>query len=400
MPAPAARFRCPDWPPPVPQLAGDLAALLASGDWGRYDSPVLQRLRGQIRDSLGIEHVRLTCSGSAAIELALRACGVAAPTSGPPPEVICPALDYPGNLRAVRILGALPVLVDTLPGRWTIDPEAVLAAATSRTVAVVASHLYGDVARVDALRELCDRRGWRLIEDVCQMPGGTLSGRPLGSFGHVAVWSFGGSKPLTAGCGGALVTADDRIAQRLAAHLDRPSNAFPLSSLQAAVLLPQWETLAELGQRQRSRLARLVADCGERTPNWRWPRCDWLADEAAGLPVYYKVPIVLRSPAEGAATVGLEVPAADSPGLSADALLAAAVQLASDYGIPSGKGFHIPERISRSRGRVESANNARELMASTWLIDHRALAGGPATGDALARGLIEVHARWSELVGF
>src|SRR5690606_13766004 len=89
-------------------------------------------------------------------------------------EVICPALDYPGNVRAVRLLGAQPVLVDSVPGGWTIDPEAVVAAGTERTTAIIASHLYGEIAAVAALREICDRRGWMLIEDVCQMPGGKL----------------------------------------------------------------------------------------------------------------------------------------------------------------------------------------------------------------------------------
>jgi dTDP-4-amino-4,6-dideoxygalactose transaminase len=373
------RFDCPPWPPLMPEVDAELADLIASGAWGQYQGETLERLRSRVASFVGVRHVRLMCSGSAAMELALRACGVAADGLSPnsaapaapaqqlPAEVICPALDYPGNVRAVRLLGAVPVLVDTVAGGFTIDPETVLAAATPQTVAVVASHLYGEIAAVEVLREICDRRGWMLIEDVCQMPGGTFGGRSLGSFGHAATWSFGGSKPLTAGCGGAITTDDDRIAQRLATHADRPSDAFPLSPLQAAVLIPQWAKLGELAQRQRMQLSRLTAACQKQTPCWRWP------DEGSSeqLPVYYKVPLVLPS----------------------EATLRPILYAAGERGIPGGEPFRIPRQSARFRGRVDSSANASAIAARTWLLDHRVLAGDDANIDRLADVLIDLHQR-------
>lgn len=380
-------FACPNWPPPLPVVAEELLALLASGDWARYQSVALQRLRDAIAETIGVRHVRLVCSGSAAIELALRGCGLGLPQRSAaeqrvaePQEVICPALDYPGNVRAVRLLGAEPVLVDCLPGGWTIDPEAVVAAGTPRTVAVIASHLYGEIAEVATLRDLCDRRGWLLIEDVCQMPGGQLNGRPLGTFGHVAAWSFGGSKPLTAGCGGAITTDDDRIAQRLATHCDRPSDAYPLSPLQATVLGPQWKRLPEFAVRQRARWMRLQAACRSHTPCWQWP----ILSDPYHQPVFYKLPIIL------AGGPGSESTAASD---SLPQLLGAA----QDAGVPASEAFRIPRTSARFRGRILSTVQAQAIAARLWLIDHRVLAGEDADVDQLAAVLIELHQR---LYGF
>jgi len=263
-------------------------------------------------------------------------------------------------------------MVDSAPGRWTIDPAAVAQAATPQTVAVIATHLYGDVAPVDSLRELCDAHGWTLLEDVCQMPGGRLRGRPLGTFGHVAAWSFGGSKPLTAGCGGAITTDDDRIAQRLASHADRPSDAFPLSPLQAAVLIPQWDSLATGVAAQNLRLGRLVDRLVRVAPQWCWPGHDELGD---AMPAYYKVPIRVR-----AETI------AHQPGI-----VQHLVRAANEKGIPAGEPFRIPGRLAPSRGRVVSAQNATEISSHSWLVDHRALAGDDASIDSLAGVLWQIY---------
>lgn len=280
-------------------------------------------------------------------------------------------IDYPGNARAIRLLGALPVLVDCLPGRWTLDPDRVLAAATPRTAAVIVSHLYGEIAEITAIRELCDRRGWWLIEDVCQMPGAEVAGRPLGTFGHIAAWSFGGSKPLTAGCGGAATTTDDRLAQRLAAHCDRPSDAFPLSPLQAAVLIPQWRRLAAWGARQHERLERLVANVAAATPGWTWPT----VAPAAVRRVHYKVPVQFSSESLEPLTERM----------------VRMLDLADSFGIPAGEPFRLPGKLAPSRGRVESVEEARRMTQRTWLLDHRVLEGTDRDLERLTHWLIRLH---------
>jgi dTDP-4-amino-4,6-dideoxygalactose transaminase len=377
-----ARYECPPWPPGLNSpthaaITAELAALVAGGDWGHYQAQVLKRLTESIAAFLNVRHVRTVCSGSAAIELALRASGIdgqrnTSSERGGTPEVICPVLDYPGNARAVRLLGGLPVMVDSAAGRWTIDADAVLAAATPQTVAVIATHLYGEIAPVNRLRELCDAHRWTLIEDVCQMPGGRLAGRPLGTFGHVAAWSFGGSKPLTAGCGGAITTDDDRIAQRLASHADRPSDAFPLSPLQAAVLIPQWNSLATQVSDQNARLGRLVDRVQETTPQWCWPTRD---DPVHSMPIYYKVPIRVRAETVARRPGGVQH----------------LVRAANEKGLPAGEPFRIPGRLAASRGRVVSAENATEIASQSWLVDHRVLAGDDASIDSLAEVLYRLY---------
>jgi len=360
----APHFRCPPWPPASDAIAEEVAELIKRGDWGRYQPEILSLLREKISESLNIRHVRLVCSGSAAIELTLHAIGLGAPsTTGlrpslgndhqQPSEVICSVLDYPGNARAVRLLGGVPVMVDTCESGWTIDPAAVAAAATSQTVAVIASHLYGEIAAVDSLRPLCDANGWVLIEDVCQMPGGLKDGRWLGTFGHVATWSFGGSKPLTAGCGGAITTDDDRIAQRLAAYIDRPSDAFSLSPLQAAALVPQWNALESLRRSQQLALSELIQAIGDSTPGWTYPGPVSPLQES----VFYKIPITI---------VGEFLKTGAEP--------ARIIDRAAQSGIPAGEPFRIPARLAPTRGRIASSQHATAIAARSWLMDHRVLA--------------------------
>ena len=377
----ATTFDCPTWPPRCDGVLAELSALIASGDWAKYQPEVLDRLRGLIANFLNCKHVRLVSSGSAAVELALRAAVIGQNTpanlafdqqsgNSAAAEVICPAFDYPGNARAVRLVGAIPVLVDNSQSRWTVDPDAVLAAATPRTVAVIVSHLYGEIAPVDQLRELCDRHGWILLEDVCQMPGARIGGKPLGAFGHVAAWSFGGSKPLTAGCGGAITTNDDRIAQRLAAYADRPSDAYPLSPLQAAVLLPQWSSLDGLAQSQNQKLNRLVTRLGDQTPGWTFP----VTNHDAYWPVFYKVPVIV-----------------DSIFVDAGVTPERIIEQANAFKIPAGQTFRLPGRLAPSRGRVGSIQHAQQIASQGWLIDHRALAADDSGIDQLADVLIHLY---------
>ncbi|MGV3485737.1 MAG: DegT/DnrJ/EryC1/StrS family aminotransferase [Planctomycetaceae bacterium] len=348
------------------EILASVQRALAEGDWSQYRSRTVDALRDEIAGQLGVETVRLCSSGSAAIELALRACHL---REGD--EVICPALDYPGNLRAIRLLGASPVIVDSAAGRWTIDVAQVETAGSAHTRAVVVSHLYGEIADVQRLRALCDERGWTLIEDVCQMPGAVSDGRPLGSFGHVAAFSFGGSKPLTAGCGGAVATNDQRIRQRMATYSDRPSDAFPVSPLQAAALLPQWRRLERLVQRQQASLAALIAACKDQTPNWQWPS---VADEARTRSSYYKVPI------EATGSSGQK-----------DEYLARLSGSLLHADICVGAPFRVHTKVMQGRGRLVSFQNAAQLVARTFLLDHRHLLGTSDTLISLAAKLIAAH---------
>jgi dTDP-4-amino-4,6-dideoxygalactose transaminase len=286
---------------------------------------------------------RLTCSGSAAIELALRASRV-----GPGDEVILAAYDYPGNFRSIEILGACPVLVDVAPGSPCIDSDQIEIAASDKVVAVIASHLYGQAADIAALRQICDERGWILIEDACQVPGMRIGDRPAGSFGDVAALSFGGSKPITAGSGGALLAGNERLAARLSAIIDRPSDTFPLSPLQAAVIPPQLDRLDELNQR-RSETAKFLIDA--------FPEVDWIdSNQDDVVPAHYK--LAWKETPHAAANES------DTKSGSAE----------GSPSLPIGEGFRTTAGASDRRCRKPvPLDRSIELSETCMLLDHRAL---------------------------
>jgi len=230
----------PTWPPDWPEIRDAVAQAVTRGDWGRYRGPSCEALAARVAELTATRHVRLVSSGSVAVEIALRILGI----SEGQHVALC-GYDYPGNFRAIELVGARPLLVDADAGSFSVDPDELQQLSAGAVSAVVVSHLYGVPARIQAIAELCRDRGWRLVEDACQVPGMMVDGRPAGSWGDVGVFSFGGSKPLTAGNGGALSTASEAVASRWRALLDRPSDAVPISELQACVLLPQLDRLAE-----------------------------------------------------------------------------------------------------------------------------------------------------------
>ncbi len=244
----------PVWPPVDDDVREALARAFADGSWGRYHGPNVAALEQRLRDWCGVEHAQVCCSGTVAVELALRGLGV-----GPGEEVLLGGYDFPGNFRAIEAVGARPVLVDLEAQSGCLSVEAALAGISSATKAVIASHLHGGNVSMSRLVAAMRQRGVGVVEDACQAPGAVIDGRPAGAWGDVGVWSFGGSKLLTAGRGGAVVTRRDDVRQRMKVAAERGNLVWPLSELQAAVLLPQFERLPQR-HRQRLRAARRLID--------------------------------------------------------------------------------------------------------------------------------------------
>jgi perosamine synthetase len=158
----------------------------------------------------GTRHAVATNNGTTALHLALAALDV-----GPGDEVIVPSLTYVASANAVRYCGAEPVFADVDPRTMGVDPVDVEKRITSRTVAIIAVHLYGHPADMGGLREVADRHGLKLVEDAAEAHASTWDGRPVGSLGTAGVFSFFGNKIVTTGEGGAVTTDDDELAARL-----------------------------------------------------------------------------------------------------------------------------------------------------------------------------------------
>jgi dTDP-4-amino-4,6-dideoxygalactose transaminase len=228
----------PEWPLVDPEVARVIHQLALSGDWGRYHGPHTEALKERLQDLHQVSSAVLTCSGTSAIELALRGVRVQ-----PGDEVILSAYDFKANFTNVLLLGARPVLVDLNPKSGQLDVEQVALAITEKTRGVLASHLHGAAVDMPRLAEITRHAGIPLIEDACQMSLARVHGRPAGCWGDVGVISFGGSKLLTAGRGGAILTSRDDILQRMKLYTQRGNDAYPLSEMQAAVVLPQIDAL-------------------------------------------------------------------------------------------------------------------------------------------------------------
>ena len=362
---PEIDFPIPDWPGVMPDVTEHVERALRDGSWGRYESTWTDELIQALSKQFQQTKVSLCCSGTVGVELALRAAGVE-----PGREVILAGYDFPGNFRAIESIGAKPVLVDVVAGGWTIDTDQIAAAITTDTAAVIASHLHGQLADVQQIREIADANKIAFVEDACQVPGAAIASRPAGSFGHVSVLSFGGSKLLTAGRGGAVLTSDPQMHQRLRVYADRGNDAFPLSQLQAASLVPQLKTLS---QRTKTRnenataLSARLSDC----PGLN--RQSLEAVSTAHSSAWYKIPLLLDSAATERHSRADFIAAMQAEGLPIDV---------------GFRGFAIrSERRCRKLGELP---NSQVAASQTMLLHHSVLQLDRAQLNRVAAAILKV----------
>lgn len=178
-----------------------------------FEAAISARVAGQ--------PVAATSSGTAALHLALLALGV-----GPGDEVVVPGVTFPAPANAVEAVGARVVAVDVDPERWALDPALVSAALGPRTRAVIVVHPFGVPADVPALRAAVGP-GIPIVEDAACALGATLDGRPCGTLGDVACFSFHPRKVVTTGEGGALTSPRADLVERVRALRNHGMGAAP-----------------------------------------------------------------------------------------------------------------------------------------------------------------------------
>ena len=262
----------------APVLKGNewkyLCDCLESG-WISSAGQFVGRLESAVAARASVTYAVATSSGTAALHLALIACGVS-----PGDEVILPALTFIAPANAVRYVGANPVFIDVEPRSLQLDAAAldqyleenadfrdgrVMNRKTGRRIcAILPVHLLGHSADMDAISKLAENYQVDLIEDASEALGAKHRDRPVGSMGRAGCLSFNGNKTITCGGGGMLLTNDALLASR-ARHLSTQARVpgeefvhdsvgfnYRLTSLQAAVGIAQLEQLDEfLESKQR-----------------------------------------------------------------------------------------------------------------------------------------------------
>ena len=255
-----------------------IAEVFESG-WLAGQGPRCRAFEQDFAATTGRAHALAVNNCTAALHLAVLALGTV-----PGDEVIVADYTFPATGHAVRYAGATPVFADVRPDIWTLDPDAVEASITPRTVGVIAVDSFGQPADYDELTELTARHGLWLVEDAACAAGASYRGRPAGAFGQIACFSFHGRKGITAGEGGALVTDDDMLAAGtrkvhnfgIASALDRAGSGglpvpvfdelgynYKLSDVAAAIMQAQLRRLPDLvaaRSRVAARYAELLGD--------------------------------------------------------------------------------------------------------------------------------------------
>jgi dTDP-4-amino-4,6-dideoxygalactose transaminase len=346
----------------APLLQQRIGEVIASG---RYIlGPEVAGFEEEFADYLGARHCIGVANGTDAITLALRALGVE-----PGDEVVLPSFTFYATAEAAVNAGATPVFCDIDPDTFCVTRETVERAITPRTKAIVAVHLFGNVAPVPELMEL----GLPVLEDAAQAAGATLGGRMAGALGSAATFSFFPSKNLYClGDGGAVITNDDEVAERvkrLRFHGSEDKVTFVdvgynsrLDELQAAalrVLLPEldgWNAsrraaAAAYEEQGLGEVVSLPAPVAGADPVYhlyvvRTPDADSLAHElesaGVGVRAYYRVPVHLQPAMARWGGSGLELPGTE---------IAARQNLAFPMGSDLGSDA-ISEVVSACRGAL------------------------------------------------
>jgi perosamine synthetase len=242
----------------TPKEIGYVADAAASAWYGQANK-YHERFERAFADHLGVKHAMALPSCTSAIHLSLLTLGI-----GPGDEVVVPDITWIATAAPISYVGATPVFADVDPLTWCLAADSLEACVTPRTKALIPVDLYGNLPDMAGLLRVARKHHLAIVEDAAQAVGAEWNGRKAGSFGTTGVFSFHGSKTLTTGEGGMLVTDRGDLYQRagiLRDHGRLPGDRlfrnhevaykYKMSSLQAALGLAQLERLEELIARKR-----------------------------------------------------------------------------------------------------------------------------------------------------
>jgi dTDP-4-amino-4,6-dideoxygalactose transaminase len=176
--------------------------------WFSNHGPLVQEFETAIASYLGVQHCICVCNATIGLEIAIRAAGL----SG---EVIVPSYTFIATAHALQWQEIAPVFADIDPTTHNLDPEKIERLITPRTSAILATHVWGRPCAVEALEEIAERRGLKLMFDAAHAFGCSHDGQMIGGFGLAEVFSFHATKFLNSFEGGAITTNDDELAQKI-----------------------------------------------------------------------------------------------------------------------------------------------------------------------------------------
>ncbi len=246
--------------PSITELEVSYATDAVRHGWGEQCYAYIQRFERDFGAHLGAAHVIATSSCTGAMHMGLAALGV-----GPGDEVILGDTNWIASAAPITYLGAKPVFVDVLPDTWCLDPAKVEAAITARTKAIIAVHLYGNLADMDSLLDIGRRHGLPVVEDAAEAIGSQWKGRRAGTMGAFGTFSFHGTKTMTTGEGGAFVCQDAELYQKVLTLSNHGRSStqrkqfwpdaigfkYKMSNVQAAIGCAQVERIDELIEGKR-----------------------------------------------------------------------------------------------------------------------------------------------------
>tara|TARA_R110002049_G_scaffold72490_2_gene187226 strand:- start:263941 stop:265146 length:1206 start_codon:yes stop_codon:yes gene_type:complete len=200
-------------PVSMPDLSGNELKYVTDAiqsTWISSSGKYLDEFQEKFASLCGTDHSIAVCNGTIALHLALMGLDVRAGD-----EILVPSMTYIATANSCRYVGAEPVFVDVDPENWCIDPEKLEAAITPRTKGIIAVHLYGHPADMDAINHIAAIHGLWVVEDAAEAHFARYRDRPVGGLGRLATYSFYGNKTISCGEGGAITTNDPQLALRL-----------------------------------------------------------------------------------------------------------------------------------------------------------------------------------------
>jgi perosamine synthetase len=254
--------RIPINKPSITELEISMVNDAITNGWGEKCYDYIYRFEGAFAKYEGTKYAMATSSCTGAIHLALMALGVKAGD-----EVIVPEITWIASVEPVLYIGATPVFVDVEEDTWCIDPEKIRLAITPKTKAIIIVHVYGNLCNMDEIMKIADEHGIKVLEDAAEGLGSEFKGRKAGSIGHAGVFSFHGTKTMTTGEGGMLVTNDQEVYEKAKVLNDHGRNPkdpdnkmfwmrnygykYKMSNVQAAIGYAQMERMDELVAKKR-----------------------------------------------------------------------------------------------------------------------------------------------------